>query len=77
MHELPRNEQQVSYVKRTTEAMSGTSNCADELSIVMQCCKEEDESGRFIRDRAAPETATILVTNMDMVKFVHMKENSV
>ena len=61
------------YVKRTTKAMCGTSNCADELFIVIQRCKEEDESGRFIRDvRAAPEPAMILVTDaqlLDMVKF--------
>ena len=64
---LRMNEQQVSYV-----AMSGT-NCADELFIVMQRCKKEDESGQFIRDvRTAPEPAMILVTDaqlLDMVKF--------
>lgn len=69
--ELPRNEQQISYFKRKTS--DGTDNFADELFTVMQRCKEEPRSSRFIRDvRAAPDPAMVLATNtqlFDLVKF--------
>ena len=70
--ELPRSEQQVSYYKRISK--SGCSSLhADELYSVMQKCKEEAGSHRFIRDiRAAPEPAMVLATDtqlLDMVKF--------
>lgn len=64
--ELPRNERQVSYIKRHSNIVSPSSHSdpqADQVFTIMQQAKLGDMSGKFVRDtRPTPDPAFVLAT---------------
>ena len=70
--ELPRNEQQVSDMKRRKRVPLGSSTSSDELSVVMQ--KAFLEYDRFIRDvRTVHEPAIIVAFDRQLDDLVRFK----
>ena len=71
--DLPRNERQISYIKKQSSGMQSTSNPPDEILAVMLSAKDEDDKGKFVQEvKVSPEPA-IVVARMqqldDLVRF--------
>ena len=72
-YDLPRNERQISYIKKQSSGMQSTSNPPDEILAVMLSAKDEDDKGKFVQEvKVSPEPA-IVVARMqqldDLVRF--------
>ena len=76
--ELPRDEQQVSQMKRRLKhkgrlPQAGTSYASDEIAVVMQRAHMEDSSKQFIRELKALRELAIIVAHdrqiNDLVRF--------
>ena len=72
--QLPRNEKQVSNLRRRSKTYPVSLSCAsDELFAVMQRAHTQDPEHKFVRDiKTAPEPAIVLADNQqlhDLVRF--------
>ena len=74
--ELPRNERQISYIKQRSNTKAqhtvGLSPLADQVFVLMQQSKLEDQGGMFVRDcQPAPEPAFVLARDRQLNDVVH------
>lgn len=75
--ELPRNERQVTYIRSKSSNEVSSTNF-DHVFAIMQSAKEEDATGKFVREtRPSPEPAFIVARDRqldDLVRFCTVPE---